>query len=325
MQRRGLRLAEWLYETGIGETRAALIEGGEILEARIELEDGAPRAGAILPARLVEITVRGREGRVAIDGGGEALLGLLPAGITQGVALTIEIVREAIPEPGRAKLAKAIPAMSGAMPAAGPDLLARLAESGHPVRQLRAHEPDQLEAAGWSEVLEEATTGEIGFAGGALRMTPTPAMTLFDVDGQPPLEALAVAAASAVARAILRHDITGSIGIDFPTLEGKAARQAVAAAIDACLPLPFERTAMNGFGFLQIVRRRTRAALPEMLRADPAGAEARALLRMIERTPPPVPRHHSVSRGVQAWLAGRPALIAELARRTGVEPIFEVK
>jgi ribonuclease G len=173
-------------------------------------------------------------------------------------------------------------------------------------------------------VLEEAMTGEISFAGGALRMTPTPAMTLFDVDGQPPLEALAVSAAGAVAKAILRHDITGSIGIDFPTLEGKAARQAVAAAIDAGLPLPFERTAMNGFGFLQIVRRRTRASLPELLRADTTGAEARALLRMIERTPPPVPRHHRVSRRVQAWLAARPALLAELARRTGVEPQFEV-
>jgi len=317
-------LAEWLYEAGIGEARAALIEAGDILEARIDVEDGAPRVGAILPARLIEITVRGREGRVALDSGGEALLSLLPAGITQGAALTVEIVREAIPEPGRAKLAKAIPAMPGALPAPGPDLLARLAESGKPVRQLRAHEADDLEAAGWSEVLEEALTGEIIFAGGALRMTPTPAMTLFDVDGQAPLEALAVAAARAVAKAILRHDITGSIGIDFPTLEGKAARQAVAAAIDAGLPLPFERTAMNGFGFLQIVRRRARASLPETLRVDPAGAEARALLRMIERAPPPVPRHHRVSRRVHAWLAARAPLIAELGRSTGVEPLFEV-
>jgi hypothetical protein len=316
-------LAEWLYEAGIGEARAALVEGGEILEARLEIDDGSPRVGAVLAARLVEITVRGREGRVAWDDG-EALLTMLPVGITQGAALTIEIAREAIPEPGRAKLAKAIPAEPGAVAAPGSDLLARLGATGFPVRQVRAHEADNLEAAGWSEVLDEAMTGEIAFAGGALRMTPTPAMTLFDVDGQPPLETLAVSAASAVARAILRHDVTGSIGIDFPTLEGKAARQAVAAAIDAGLPLPFERTAMNGFGFLQIIRRRSRASLPEILRADPAGAEARALLRMIERTPPPVPRHHRVSRRVQAWLAARPALITELARRTGVEPLFEV-
>ena len=317
-------MAEWLYEAGLGEARAALVEDGIILEARLELDDGLPRVGAILPARLVEIIVRGREGRVTWDSG-EALLTMLPEGITQGAALTIEIIREAIPEPGRAKLARAIPAEPGTAPAPGADLLTRISATAFPVRRPRAHETDHLEAAGWSEVLDEAMTGEIAFTGGALRMTPTPAMTLFDVDGQPPLEALAVAAAAAVGRAVLRHDVTGSIGIDFPTLEGKAARQAVAAAIDAVLPLPFERTAMNGFGFLQIIRRRARASLPETLRTDPAGAEARALLRMIERTPPPAPRHHSVSRRVQAWLAARPALIAELARRTGVEPAFEVK
>ena len=30
-------MAEWLYEEGIGENRAALVEGGQILEAAIEL------------------------------------------------------------------------------------------------------------------------------------------------------------------------------------------------------------------------------------------------------------------------------------------------
>ncbi|MDB5704080.1 MAG: ribonuclease [Sphingomonas bacterium] len=316
-------MAEWLYEAGIGEARAALIEDGAIVEARIEPDDAAARVGTIMAARLVEITVRGREGRVTLDGGGEALLAPLPAGITQGAALKVEIVREAIPEPGRAKLARAMPVEAGAIVSPGLDLLARISATGDPVRHLRAHEPDLLEAAGWSEVLEEAATGEIAFAGGALRMTPAPAMTLFDVDGYPPLEALAVAAAHAVGAAILRHDIGGSIGIDFPTLEGKVARHAVAAAIDAALPLPFERTAMNGFGFLQIVRRRARASLPELLRADPAGAEARALLRAIERTPPPGARHHRVRPRVQAWLAAHPDLISELARRTGVQTDFE--
>jgi hypothetical protein len=315
-------LAEWLYEAGIGEARAALAEDGAIIEARIELDDGALRVGAVLAARLVEITVKGREGRVTVVGG-EAILSPLPAGITQGAALTVEIVREAIPEAGRAKLAKAMPAEPGAHPAPAPDLLARITASGHPVRHLRAHEPDALEAAGWSEVLEEALTGEIAFPGGTLRLSPTPAMTLFDVDGHPPLEALAVNAAHAVGAAILRHDIGGSIGVDFPTLEGKAARHAVAAAIDAALPLPFERTAMNGFGFLQIVRRRARVSLPELLRADRAGAEARALLRAIERTPPPGIRQHKVRPGVLAWLTARPVLLAELARRTGMTHDFE--
>lgn len=313
----------WLYEAGIGEARAALVEDGTIVEARIEPDSDALRVGAIMKARLVEVTVKGREGRVKLDSGHEAILSPLPAGITQGTALTTEIVREAIPEAGRAKLAKATPVEPDAALTQGPDLLARITASGHLVRTPRAHEPDALEAAGWSEVLEEALTGEIAFPGGALRLSPTPAMTLFDVDGYPPLDALAVKAAHAVGAAILRHDIGGSIGIDFPTLEGKAARHAVATAIDAALPLPFERTAMNGFGFLQIVRRRARVSLPELLRADRAGAEARALLRTIERTPPPGLRHHKVPARVLAWLTARPALLDELARRTGMTHDFE--
>jgi hypothetical protein len=44
------------------------------------------------------------------------------------------------------------------------------------------------------------------------------------------------------------------------------------------LEQPFERTAVNGFGFVQIVRPRLRASLVE-LAADRASFEARALLR----------------------------------------------
>ncbi|POA51708.1 ribonuclease, partial [Pseudomonas sp. GW460-R15] len=63
---------------------------------------------------------------------------------------------------------------------------------------------------------------------------------------------------------------------------------------------------------------------PELLRADPVAAQARALLRRIERTPPPVPAHNRVSVAVQNVLQANPHWIAELARRTGVTPIFEV-
>ncbi|MEG3163881.1 ribonuclease [Sphingomonas sp. PB2P19] len=306
-------MPEWLYEAGIGEARAALVDNDRIIEAAIELADATLRVGTVARARLVAL-LPGRRGRVALEGG-EALM-QLPAGITEGAALTVEIVREAIPESGRAKLAKAV--ATDAVPAAAPDLLARLAATGHPVRKLRPHEPDALEAAGWSELLDEALTGEILFPAGALRMSPTPAMTLFDVDGAPPLDALAIAAAHEVAAAIRRHGIGGSIGIDFPTLQGKAQRQAVATAIDDALPPPFERTAMNGFGFLQIVRPRPRASLPEQLRADPVGASARAALRSLERTPPTASRRHRVTAAVHARLMAQPDWLAELARRTGV-------
>ena len=72
------RGAAWLIEDGIGETRAALVRDGEILEAAIELPD-ALRAGAVRAGRLATIIAAGRVGLVALDDGGEALI-LLPKG-----------------------------------------------------------------------------------------------------------------------------------------------------------------------------------------------------------------------------------------------------
>ncbi|MBI0473856.1 ribonuclease [Sphingomonas sp. MA1305] len=312
-------MAEWLYEAGIGEERAALVDdGGRIVAAAIALPDRL-RLGAVVTARLVE-ALPGGAGRLDIDGR-EALIARLPAGVTQGARLTVAITREAIPEAGRPKPPRA--AATDAPLGEGPNLRARLAESGLPVRPLPAHAPDALEAAGWSELLEEATSGEIAFTGGALRMTPTPAMTLFDVDGPPPVEPLAIAAARAVAEAIRRHDIGGSIGIDFPTVANKAARQTIAETIDAHLLPSFERTAVNGFGFLQIVRPRPRASVPELLRADPVGAAARATLRQLEREPPGSPRAHRLPAAVYDRITATPDWLTELARRTGRLPRLE--
>lgn len=311
-------MAEWLYEAGIGEARAALVEEGRIVAAAIEPE-GTLTVGTVAAGRLVERLPRGG-GRGAIDSG-EVTLSHLPSGLTQGARLTVAIVREAIPERGRPKPPRAV--TSDLPPAPGPDLLARCTATGLPVRQARAHERDRLEEAGWSELLDEATHGDIGFAGGQLRMSVTPAMTLFDVDGHLDPEPLALAAAAAVGTAIGRHGIGGSIGIDFPTLANKAARQAVAAALDAALPSPFERTAVNGFGFLQIVRPRPRASLPEQLLADPVRAAATALLRRLEREPPGAPASHAAPAAVVRFLDARPAWRAELARRTGVHHRLE--
>ncbi|WP_230480999.1 ribonuclease [Sphingomonas sp. Leaf21] len=308
-------MSEWLYEAGIGEARAALVEDGRIVQAAIELT-GTLTVGTVAAGRLVELRP-GRQGRVTLATGGDVLLSPVPGGMTQGSTLTVLVSREAIPERGRSKLPKAVVAPEDALPAAGPDLRARIMASGIAVRELLPHQPDDLEAAGWSELLDEAVTGEIGFGPGVLRMTPTPAMTLFDVDGSPPHEPLSIAAARAVAEAILRHGIGGSIGIDFPTLEGRGPRQAVAEALDASLPLPFERTAVNGFGFLQIVRPRPRASIPERLGIDPIGARTRALLRQWEREPPGATPVHRVSAAIYDRLMAHPDWRETLERRTG--------
>lgn len=302
-------MPEWLWEAGIGEERAALVADGAIVAARIVREDDAPRLGLVAPARLVEILRKGALGRVTLPDGAEAMLRPLPAGWTLGATANVWIVREAVPERGRPKRALAAP--SDEPPAPAPTLFEELATTGLPVRTLRAHEPDALEAAGWSELLEEAATGEIAFPGGALRMTPTPAMTLFDVDGEGEPAALALAGARAAAAAIRRHGIGGSIGIDLPTVGGKAQRQAVDTVLAAALP-DAERTAMNGFGFVQLIRRRERASLPELLQADPLLTAALALLRRLERDPQP---QVDAPTAVQTRIL--PAWREALARRTG--------
>jgi hypothetical protein len=303
-------LAEWLIEEGIGETRAILVERDRIVEALIELPDTVP-VGSVLEGRLTSILVSGRRGLITIANGQEAILEGLPAPLTQGQALRVEITREPIPEAGRPK--RALCRFTADQPRSGPRLAQRLKGA---VRH-RAPGSDRLEAAGWSELLEEAATGEVVFPSGALRISVTPAMTLFDVDGTLPPPALAVAGAHAAAVAIRRFGIGGSIGIDLPTLSGKAERQAAAAALDAVLPQPFERTAVNGFGFLQVVRRRERVSLPELLQDDPAGAAARALIRRAEWSPGVGERTLHAAPAVIAHIQARPDWAAELARRIG--------
>ncbi|WP_454885985.1 ribonuclease [Sphingomonas oryzagri] len=264
-------MAEWVLDEGIGEHRAALIEGDIITEAAIDRLDDRLRVGAIVAGKIGE---RVGQGAWLATARGDAILDAVPRGLSQGRTLLVEISREAIPEPGRLK-----PPRARASEAAEERPAPTLAERFPDARRLSAYDPDLLESAGWSELIEQAETGEVDFPGGALRLSPTPAMALFDVDGPLPPAELAVLGAAAAAKAVRRLAIGGSIGIDLPTLGSKAERAAAAAAIDAVLPQPFERTAVNGFGFVQIVRPRPRASIPELVRADPALTAAITLIR----------------------------------------------
>jgi hypothetical protein len=300
-------LAEWLYEEGIGENRAILVEDEEILVAAIELP-GELRCGSVVAGRLVAIPIGGRRGIVDTEQG-EVMVEPLPPALTEGQKVRVEILREPIAEPGKAKFAKG--RITDSEERQGPSLAQRI---GSP-RPLPTFGPDLFFEAGWPDLLGEAIEGVIDFPGGELRMSLTAAMTLFDVDGfLPPVE-LAVAGAEAAAEAIRRHDIGGSIGIDLPTLPSREDRLRAAAALDAVLPQPFERTAVNGFGFLQVIRRRERRSLPELVQWDPTGAAARDLLRTAERGLGSC--ELVAAPAVIATLRANPDWIETLARRVG--------
>ena len=269
-----------MIEDGIGETRAALIENDEIIESRVR-RDGITPAGAVVEAKLVAVAPR-----VTVEAGGEHFL--LPrgvTGVTEGARLVIEVTREALggSEPWKLGLAR------------------RTDQEPCPAPPLSEGKPGRID--GWDDLLEEARSGIVRFEGGELRIEPTAAMTMIDVDGWLVPDKLAQMAAWAAARAIRRLDIGGSIGIDFPTLKDKAARAEVDCILDAYLEKPFERTAINGFGFVQIVRPRRRASAIELAQ-DRAPFEARALLR----------RSVSEQAGAKRLVA-HPAVIAILDQR----------
>ena len=77
-------MPEWLIERGIGETRAALVDAGEIIEARIQLEGSVP-AGSVIAARVLSTGTSGRNAVAIAEGGVEYLLPNGAPGATQGV------------------------------------------------------------------------------------------------------------------------------------------------------------------------------------------------------------------------------------------------
>ena len=311
----------WLYEQGIGEARAALVQGGRILEAQIEREDRRVRAGGVYGGRLVRTLIPRRRGIARLDNGEVVIVEPIPPKVAEGAGVRVEILREAIVEPGmdsaRDKLAKGRIAAPGLALGPGPSLHQRIAAVGGLIVPCPAHGTDHLEAAGWSELLAEAATGEVGREDAALRIFLTPAMTLIDVDGSLPPAQLGPKGARLAAQAIRRMGITGSIGIDLPTMNNKDERLVAAAQIDKLLPQPFERTAVNGFGFVQVVRRRERASLIELLRADPVRAAAMAALRAAERAEGTGAIRLTLAPAVARDVKAHPDWIALLERRRG--------
>jgi ribonuclease G len=252
-----------MIEEGIGETRAALIDNDEIVAARVQREGVTP-AGTVIETKLVAVAPRVTVEALSKEFGGERFL--LPrgvSGVSEGGKLFVEVTREALggSEPWKLGVAR------------------RTDDEPRDAPPLADGRPGRID--GWNDLLEEAREGHVRFDGGELRIEPTAAMTMIDVDGWLVPDKLSQMAAWAAARAIRRLDIGGSVGIDFPTLKDKAARTGIDSILDDYLEKPFEKTAMNGFGFVQVVRPRKRASLIE-LAADRAAFEARALLRQAE-------------------------------------------
>ncbi|MCT2559650.1 ribonuclease [Tsuneonella sp. YG55] len=301
-------MAEWLVERGIGEDRALLVENDRVVAAEVRWP-GELRAGDTVGATLVQRPAGSPRGLAMTDDGAAILVDRLPRAASEGAAIRVEITRAAMAERGRLKQAQG--RWTDREPAAREG---DAFETGRPVRRF----PPGL----WEELWGAAWEGEVPFPNGALLFAITPGMTVIDIDGTLPPRELALAAVPSIGRALRHFALGGSIGIDFPTLAAKADRQAVDSALaDVLDGWPHERTAMNGFGFVQLVARSTGPSLLHRLAHHRAAAAARLLLRRGEGTEGAGAIRLTAHSAVLAAL--RPEWLAELSRRTGREVRLE--
>lgn len=296
---------EWLIEHGIGETRALRVGSGQVLAAKLHWP-GELAAGARITGKLAAKLKGTRRGVALLEGGTEALVDHLPPQVTEGQSLDLVITRAALAERGRLKRAQARVAGADAL------LHALTFPDGRTVRRF----PPGL----WEEVWQAAASASIDFPGGEVLVSVTPAMTVFDVDGVGAPRDVALAAVPAIARALAWFDIGGNIGIDFPTLQTKEDRRAVDAALGAVLAgWPHEATAMNGFGFVQLVARLEGPSLAHRFTSARLGMAARMALRRAELAADTGGTGRVLQLTVHPALKDRlkPAWLDELARRTG--------
>ena len=299
-------MPEWHVERGIGEDRALLLDGDTPLAAKLRWP-GDLTAGTVVQAKLAVKPAGSRRGLARLGTGTEILLDRIPAGISEGADISVQIKRDAVAERGRMKRAQGR-VVQGLKEAFRTEYASDPFDNGRTVRRF----PEGV----WEQAFDEAWTGNVTFPGGSLLISPTPAMTLIDIDGDLDAETLARRAVLPIARSLDLLDIGGQVGIDFPSLEKRDARQAVDEMFaDALRHRKVERTAMNGFGFVQIVSRLEGPSLLQRFAMHRHSAAARLALRKAERVEGPGTTLLTVHPAVAAKLPQK--WLAELERRTG--------
>ncbi|NMW30936.1 ribonuclease [Altererythrobacter sp. RZ02] len=308
-------MAEWQVERGIGETRAILVNNDQIMRTRHHW-DGELIAGSVVEAKLISKPSGAARGTARLDDGTDLLVDRLDKDAREGAMLNLTIMRSAISEKGRMKLAHARPSTDAVRTLSLTD---SLAQTPCPIREVR-----RFSVPGWSDLVSDSLSQSIDFNGGSLLIAPTAAMLVVDIDGTLPPRELALAAVPAIAATLRQMDIGGMVGIDFPTLPSKADRRLVDMALERALDdWPHERTAMNGFGFVQLVSRLERPSLFHRAAISRSGVVVRNLLRQAEHITQPGAIMLTAHPAISAQL--KTTWVEELARRSGRQVRIETR
>jgi ribonuclease G len=237
-------MCEIAFDASPGETRAVLFEGGIAVELHIFREGHTP-SGSMIDVKIISKA----DGRafLALSNGEEAVM-TPPPSEPEGGTVRIEIIRARICEPGEIKLAIARASEADPREIGEDQWRAELSKRADAVIQAG---PD------FDDNFDIAQAGRSDVAGATIWFERTKAGLVFDVDGSGDAFAINCAAAAGIARLLRLFQIGGATMIDFVGMENKSARLAVADAFDAASsgdPRGFERTAINGYGLMQVIR-----------------------------------------------------------------------
>ncbi len=253
---RAIRLTDIWRDDAPGERRAALVENGRIVEIHIQ-RDALWALGECGVGRIERKTP---SGTYVVTDDGQALLLRSKTKEPEGARVHFEVTREAISEPGRIKPPE-IMLRDSAPPAPliSKDALweARLASLGPSVINASIADGFDVAMAGQSQL------GDV-----TISFQRTKAGLVFDIDGIGDAFAINMVAATEIARLLRLYQVGAMVLIDFVSMESKAQRTQIAEAFDAASvldPRPFERTAINGYGMMQVVRARPRPSVLDQL------------------------------------------------------------
>lgn len=252
---RATRLTDIWRDDAPGERRAALVENGNILEIHIQ-RDALWALGECGVGRIDRKTP---SGTYILADDGSVLLLRSKSKEPEGARVHFEVTREAISEPGRVKPPEIMLRDSTPKPLMGKDALweARMASLGPPAINASIAEGFDIAIAGQSQL------GDV-----TISFQRTKAGLVFDIDGIGDAFAINMVAAAEIARLLRLYQISAMVLIDFVSMESKTQRTHIAEAFDAASladPRPFERTAINGYGMMQVVRARPRPSVLDQL------------------------------------------------------------
>ena len=290
-------------EDWVGETRAAVIENGQIVELHFDRwsEQGSraytgelylgrvKKVEGALNAAFVELG-RGEPGFLPFGKAGR------PAGLHEGAAIPVRVTREAFGEKGPT-LALADVDADGEAPClieADANLTERL------LRRYPESDAVWADEAGIdiSATIEAATAIRVPVpGGGALVIEPTSALTAIDIDsagrtanaGRKLALDLNLAAVPEIARQIRLRGIGGNVVIDCLHLRAQPDRKAVEGALKRALkpdPARIDVLPMSHFGLVELVRQRTGRSASEVLKGEDGQESVETLalgaLRLLE-------------------------------------------